>query len=366
MGIRTGEQVKYALVSTTINVPHNLKAYVRDIADHNPRDTLVVIAGDKKTPVDTDFLCRKLENEYGICITYLTPEVQELAYPKYSKFLGWNTIQRRNMALLHAYECGAEIIVTIDDDNYLTSDNYLNKHGAIGEKTIAETVSSHSGWYNNCKRLQCTPPTGEFYPRGYSLSERGTSPRIISELQTGRTVVNAGLWVGDPDIDAVTRLAINPKVTNAVTLPFALAKDTYCPFNSQNTALHRDVIPAYCMVSGVGRYDDILPSFFVKAIADHLGDSIKFGEPIVRQERNQHNLWKDFDGERVGMQLTDRIVDWLRTVEFKGSNYSDCLSELLKAFTERWSCDGSLTIDQRMFIHGVLRSYEAWGEVLCK
>ena len=39
--------------------------------------------------------------------------------PKLSKLIGWNCIQRRNFAILEAYERGAEIIALIDDDNIL-------------------------------------------------------------------------------------------------------------------------------------------------------------------------------------------------------------------------------------------------------
>jgi hypothetical protein len=61
-------------------------------------------------------------------------------------------------------------------------------------------------------------------------------------------VVNAGLWLGDPDVDAVTRICndINAEQYTREQ-SFALARGTWCPFNSQNTALWRGVIPAYCL-----------------------------------------------------------------------------------------------------------------------
>lgn len=56
----------------------------------------------------------------------------------------------------------------------------------------------------------------------------------------------------------------------------------------------------------VGRYDDIWPSYVVEAIANHLGQLISFGPPVVYQERNPHNYFVDFDNERMGMQLSVR------------------------------------------------------------
>lgn len=43
------------------------------------------------------------------------------------------------------------------------------------------------------------------------------------------------------------------------------------PFNSQNTAVTRQVLEAYWMCPCVGRMDDIWPSYVVRRVADHLG-----------------------------------------------------------------------------------------------
>jgi hypothetical protein len=41
-----------------------------------------------------------------------------------------------------------------------------------------------------------------------------------------------------------------------------MANGTWCPFNSQNTALHRDLIPAYVLSPLIGRMDDIWARYF--------------------------------------------------------------------------------------------------------
>jgi hypothetical protein len=138
-----------------------------------------------------------------------------------------------------------------------------------------------------------------------------------------------------------------------------LDKGIKSPFNSQNTALHRDVIPAYCMITGVGRYDDIIPSYFVKRIADHLGEYVSFGSPIVRQERNQHDLFKDLSDELLGMQLIDNIVDWLYVIPLTGRTYRECLAELLPAF-ERKFRGINMKLEQEVFLHNIVSSYKEW------
>jgi len=355
---------KYALVTTTINVPNNLEAYAKDIKERGD-DAFIVVAGDKKTPREAwDFL-GDIWKKYKVPVEAMPPSVQEAKYAAYSSFLGWNTIRRRNIALLHAYHQGADVIVTIDDDNHLTTPGYLKGHGELVEKCETQIISSESGWYNCCGHLVDDCASGGFYPRGYSMRERGArSPLLTRRVSSERSVVNAGLWIGDPDIDAVTRMAINPVVVGARNLPFDLGQGTYCPFNSQNTAIRRDAIPAYCMISGVGRYDDIVPSFFVKRISDHLGDYIRFGEPVVRQDRNAHDLWKDLESERVGMQMTDKLVDWLKGITLKGKTYGECLWEIIPALDSLWRADESLTPEQRGFMSNIQLSYQQWSRAL--
>src|SRR5581483_5232271 len=96
-----------------------------------------------------------------------------------------------------------------------------------------------------------------------------------------RVAVNAGFWLDNPDIDALTRMerqivvrGFNEKWPGS---NFTLQPGTWSPFNSQNTALMRDVIPAYFLSPYIGRYDDIWASYIVNRIAAQLGDVITFG-----------------------------------------------------------------------------------------
>ena len=71
------------------------------------------------------------------------------------------------------------------------------------------------------------------------------------------------------DVDAITRLCNDiSAVEYTREKSFSMAKGTWCPFNSQNTAISRSVIPAYCLSPRVGRYDDIWASYVCLAIMD--------------------------------------------------------------------------------------------------
>lgn len=101
-------------------------------------------------------------------------------------------------------------------------------------------------------------------------------------VREGRVVVNVGMWLGDPDVDAWLRLA-TPLESLQWNQPenFVLGQDTWAPFNSQQTAIARDLIPAYFLNPNAGRYDDIWASFIIHRLANYFGDLVSYGSPIV-------------------------------------------------------------------------------------
>ena len=58
-------------------------------------DWELIVVGDKKTP----------HYDYNnLNCVYLSPEYQEETYPELSEVIGWNSIQRRNLSLIHISE----------------------------------------------------------------------------------------------------------------------------------------------------------------------------------------------------------------------------------------------------------------------
>lgn len=361
--------MRKALVTTTINVPTLLTDYVKDFKAHGHDDMWVFVAGDKKTPSEAEEFCEKTSNAYGVPVLYMDEHFQNAtmtSYPSFNNILPWNCIQRRNVAILEAYKNGAEIIYTIDDDNFLHTPDYIGAHGELGEEQEQiEVFSNEKGWLNPCRAL-IEQRYINFYPRGYSFNIRKHKPDFsnVVDYKKGRIVVNAGLWLGEPDIDAVTRLACAPYVTGFETYGhdrFSLGANTKAPFNSQNTALHRDVIPAYCLAPGLGRYDDIIAGYIVKRIADHLGDYISFGLPLVMQNRNQHDIFKDLQEELTGMKLIDDFVDLLYRTELTGKTYKECAQQLANAI-DVFKHEGARPLAEYVFLTNIVTAYNAWLE----
>lgn len=327
----------FTVVTTTINVPTLLDAYAQDALDHGRRVEQFIVVGDRKTPPDTAAYCERLTGESGITVRYVGVEEQEeylSRWPEFSEFLPWNCIQRRNVGLLLAWDGDADIVVTIDDDNFLEHEDYLGRHAHLGQELTVDTVESASGWWNVCRMLEEARGI-PFYHRGHPMSQRWNDDEWRVVQRRGRVVVNAGLWLDDPDVDALARLYF-PVCATGTSEHYrdrlALAPGTWAPFNSQNTALVRDAIPAYLLFPHVGRYDDIWASYVIRRIADARDELVTYGAPVVRQERNPHDYFKDFDAERLGLETNDVFLAALHACPVDARGYAESFAAIAAAF----------------------------------
>uniref|UniRef100_A0A6U4M738 Uncharacterized protein n=1 Tax=Hemiselmis andersenii TaxID=464988 RepID=A0A6U4M738_HEMAN len=364
---------KYAIVTTTIYVPKALDAYMENAVEYGHQDCLFVVSGDKKTPAEAQPFLAEAAKKHGVECIYQTPDDQIAwleRFPELAEEIPWNSIQRRNIAILTAYEKGAEVIITIDDDNFFVpGQDFVGDHCDPILKGVHahEQLTSNTKWLNVCSFLTDKNKV-EYYPRGYPMDERfrPDPPFYKSSTASRRVLVNAGLWLDDPDVDAITRLCNSiSAVEYTRETSFAMAKGTWCPFNSQNTAISRELIPAYCLSPRVGRYDDIWASYLCLAIMDHFNDAVMFGYPIVKQERNPHNYFKDHMAERHGLEFTQTFCRWLRAIKLKGTTYLECLSEVLDGVEA--ACGASDAAHEfKDFVAGFVKSNRVWAVTLKK
>jgi len=272
------------IATTTINAPTKaLKLFAKN------KNCKLIVALDKKSkPFD-------LKNSI-----ILTTSYQEKKWPKLSKLVGWNCIQRRNFAILEAYERGAEAIALIDDDNIPLNNWFknihINKDLRCKEVTTNKKIFDPVGYTNHNNLWHRGMPLELVNNRTYKLKKK----TII------KPDIQANFWNGDPDIDAVCRMLFKPecKFKNKL-FPFFSKKIS--PFNSQNTILSRRVIRDYFLFPHIGRMDDIWASFYVTAKKY----KVIYGEPTVYQLRNVHNLIKDFKDEYIGYTNSLKLVEGL-------------------------------------------------------
>jgi hypothetical protein len=186
---------------------------------------------------------------------------------------------------------------------------------------------------------------------------------VTTQRTARRVAVNAGFWLDNPDIDALTRMERQPVVRgfrDAWTGNVTLEPGTWSPFNSQNTALMREALPAYFLSPYTGRYDDIWASYVINRITQHFDDAIAFGEPLVRQQRNPHDLWRDLDVERNGMILTDGFCEALRSIPLAGASYHVCFGEILDSLPEAWIEGTKWTESQKEWRSKLIEGMRLW------
>jgi hypothetical protein len=331
---------KMTIVMTTINVPALLEGYANDFAKHGRlNDVDCIVVGDRKTPHEQlHALAGKLRDR-KFNVTYLDLEAQEKyldKFPKLKPLIPYNSDNRRNIGYLMAVERGADILVAVDDDNFVMDGDWYAGHAMVGSRIKAKTVTSSSGWYNPCDLMDTNPPNRKIYARGYPYAKRWPIAQESYAVTEGRVVINGGLWLHEPDVDSLTRLT---EPVHGITLReerVICAPGTWAPINTQNTAFHRDVVPAFYFVpvgdpvSGipVERYGDIWAGFFARKLIDHLGDRVSFGAPACDHRRNVHRLLKDLELEFWAVQLTDPLSEMLREWPLSAKTYCDCYVEL--------------------------------------
>ena len=93
--------------------------------------------------------------------------------------------------------------------------------------------------------------------------------------------------------------------------------------------------------------------------AQHFGDGIAFGNPFALHSRTPHNLWKDLDIEREGMQLTDSFCDALRKVDIDAETYHKGFGQLVKGL-QTWA---HFSLTNFKIVDGMSLWHEAFKEL---
>ncbi len=289
--------MKKAIVTTTINAPTAALKKFHAIA--GLQDWHLFIVGDQKTP-HGDYRTWAGAADH---VTYIGPEQQEMCSLPLSELIGWNCIQRRNFGFIAAHRWGAEIIATVDDDN-IPLEGWGQDVGKLLGNTLPvltynykEDVPAEQFLFDP---LAPTAHGPNVWHRGFPIQMLKKRCRLDKPVKVERTpMVQADLWNGDPDVDAICRIAKQPNITFNVKGIYAGAKPG--PFNSQNTFLHRSVLADYFMFPGIGRMDDIWASYWLQAVHPN---SVVYGPASVYQDRNEHDLVKDLEAEIIGYKGT--------------------------------------------------------------
>jgi hypothetical protein len=314
----------YHIVFTTIYYPLVLNDLLSNISKFGHLDnTKVWVIGDHKTPASAAVLASEVSAK-GLEAEYLDIQAQD-KWGKGIEFYGripYNSEARRLIGYLKALEEGCELLISIDDDNFPTEDDFIGGHAKTGQTTTGDMISEQSGFHNICEYLEFMP-NRQIFPRGFPFKLRGEPNRakLVAPPTKAKIGVTEGLWLLEPDVDATTWL--NGKISaGAYKGPdsFVLDQKTWSPVNTQNVSVVRELIPAYFCVpmawpvpgGQIARYGDIWGGYFLQALLQGTDYHIAFGRPLTEHRRNPHVYIDDLRFEFWGMILTDWLLETLR------------------------------------------------------
>lgn len=245
-------------------------------------DYHLVVVGDRKSPADW--------HQDG-CV-YLGVEDQIALNASMASLIPYNHYGRKMMGYIYAIQQGADIIIDTDDDNIPYQDWAFPSFE--GEFT---TSSPALGWVNIYHHFS----EQRIWPRGLPLRHISDSRDKLT-WQPQALPARVGIWQGlaneDPDVDAIYRLTSNEPCNFVDRDPVVLEKGTVTPFNSQNTAFHKELFPLLFLPSFVTfRFTDILRGIIAQPILWQHNYRLGFLKATVVQKRNEHDYFKDFESE---------------------------------------------------------------------
>lgn len=367
-----------AIVVTTIFEPRFLEGYLANLEHHGRKDSVdLFVIIDRKTPASVAEACSEGARR-GFRVVCPSLDEQESFIARFPSMRGripYDSDNRRNVGFLMALDAGAELLISIDDDNFvIDGSDFVGEHAVAGSNAAVAEAESSDGWFNIGTMLTATPQI-EIFPRGFPYFGRKRERRIEMQApRNARVAMNAGLWLTDPDVDAISRIAIAPRVSGASETPVFLGPLTWSPINTQNTAIPRDAIAAYYYVRmgfslgglSIDRYGDILSGYFLQACVKARGEAIRVGSPVADHRRTPHNLFKDLYHELAGIVIIDDLLPWLQETRLAGSSYAELYAALADGLEEQAPVRKGFIWDQGggAFLRETAGHMRAWLEAV--
>lgn len=312
-------------VITTINPPSEAVKKLASLTD-------LIVVGDRKTPEGwhyegVEYYPIERQNDFSI-----------------SKLLPENHYCRKNIGYLLAMKSKAESILDIDDDTYPMA-NWI-----IRDETVEVEGSMHNGWFNVYKALS----QENIWPRGFSLTHLGWGAKT-NNIGKRRSSIQQGLVDGDPDVDAIWRLVLKKEHFFKKEKSIYLNPFSWCPFNSQCTLwFPRAYALLYLPVTVSFRMTDIWRSFIAQRCLWAMDDGVTFHSPSeFFQDRNKHDLLKDFEDEISGYLYNNKIIEVLGGINLLSGDENICKNLL--------TCYQSLA-DENIIAKSEIHSVVSWIE----
>lgn len=289
----------FTCVITTIQEP--TPSVLRLAARLEETAASLIVIGDKKGPP-------RFEGSGGRFVSL----AEQIALPfALAHLLPTGHYVRKNLGYLLALQNGARRIYETDDDNAPVA-TWTPREIRVDARTVAT-----GGWFNTYRAFT-TDPDEVIWPRGFPLRHaRDPIVPLIEETTQIDSPIQQELADLAPDVDAIWRLTIANE-------PFRFARDrssvhlapgTWCPFNSQATWWFAPAFPLmYLPSTCTFRMTDIWRSFVAQRCLWELNVGVTFHGACVEQERNFHDLTRDFADEVPGYLQNERLAEILTSL----------------------------------------------------
>jgi hypothetical protein len=289
----------FTCVITTIQEP--TPSVLRLAARLEETGASLIVIGDKKGP-----------SRFEGCGGLFVPLAEQTTLPfALAPLLPTGHYVRKNLGYLLALRSGARRIYETDDDNAPLA-GWRPRQIRVDARTVAT-----GGWFNVYRAFTADPDEA-IWPRGLPL--RHARDPVVSLPETTTPIdspIQQELANMAPDVDAVWRLTIANE-------PFRFAPDrssvhlapgTWCPFNSQATWWFAPAFPLmYLPGTCTFRMTDIWRSFVAQRCLWELNAGVTFHGACVEQERNFHDLTRDFADEVPGYLQNERLAGILTSL----------------------------------------------------
>jgi hypothetical protein len=302
---------KSALIITSISAPNAvMKSIAAESAKHKVH---FIVIGDTKSPADF---------QLDGCDFYSVEKQNSLPF-RLARILPVKHYSRKNIGYLLCRQY--DVIIETDDDNFPRPEFWSER-----SKEITTRLIENKGWTNVYRYFS----DDEIWPRGFPLEQIMTPPVNSSTFPIKKIdcPIQQGLADENPDVDAVYRMNRKLPFNFLKNDPLALGNNTWCPFNSQNTTWYKEAFPLLYLPSFCSfRMTDIWRSFIAQRIAWTCGWPVLFHNATVWQERNEHNLLKDFEDEIPGYLNNAKICRLLEDLNLN-SGVKNIYDNLLKCY----------------------------------
>ncbi len=300
---------KTALIITSIASPNEVLKACAKGAKENQIDFIVI--GDTKSPDNFQLEdCR-----------FLSIDDQEKLDFKLAKLLPKKHYARKNLGYLLAKD--HDVIIETDDDNFPYTTFWEER------KRMQEAeIFTDANWVNVYSYFS----KENIWPRGFPLNNLQKASDFKTSFQKIDCPIHQGLADENPDVDAVYRMTLKLPIKFDQHRSLALGKNSWSPFNSQNTTWFKEAfpllyLPSYCSF----RMTDIWRSFIAQRIAWTCDWPVLYHNATVWQDRNDHSLIKDFEDEIPGYLHNESICKKLEALDL-ASGQQNILPNLIRCY----------------------------------